>query len=572
MTATLCGPYNSAPDTPSAVFPDRLIRPLPKRRIRSRLSPELAEAILYPPAPPTTQLFYGAYSNSGEVSNNAKVYVQRNLYGYDHSADEDEHHPYEDGVESGEEDGPVVVRRGVGFQRSSLPPTDSKAANFSRHNLSTATKVASNAQDGYEAFENTNNKKKRKIPTSGGLGCHSTLSAEIASLSCGSGTSVSVEDGSGSGSCYGSGNPTSPGGSGVSGPGRGRYGRNASRVSGGRMPLASSHSPNTWPPGRPGMGRRDSAPPLSQEHFEPGKGSDQGIISAAIANAAALSSSAPHGQERVSLLEQSKKPPPAKTQFTFTCESDSSKGMAWQNHSYSLPDHHRSVTQPLGPPLPAHHQRKGFSTQGTQTSPNMAAQTNQQTHTTDQQGQGPQGPPQPRKPRRSARSLYALAARQRRIQQQYTNFHHPPALDDMWICEFCEYESIFGHPPEALIRQYEIKDRKERRRLAEKRRLLEKAKLKGRKGRKATKNAAKQAGVQQNAHPPATERPRQMARREGGIEDDYDEFEEHMPAPRVPQSNPPKQSLPPSSNPHARQQDGGQAGKVPAGGGRGRAG
>lgn len=69
----------------------------------------------------------------------------------------------------------------------------------------------------------------------------------------------------------------------------------------------------------------------------------------------------------------------------------------------------------------------------------------------------------------------------------------------MWICEFCEYEDLFGRPPEALIRQYEIKDRAERKRQEEKRRLLEKAKMKGRKGKKGTKgqkNAAAQ--VQQN--------------------------------------------------------------------------
>ena len=87
--------------------------------------------------------------------------------------------------------------------------------------------------------------------------------------------------------------------------------------------------------------------------------------------------------------------------------------------------------------------------------------------------------------------MYALAARQRRLQQEYSNLHHPPRPEDVWICEFCEYESIFGVQPQALIRQYEVKDRKERRRLAEKRRLLEKAKLKGRKGKKQSKNAAK---------------------------------------------------------------------------------
>ena len=98
-----------------------------------------------------------------------------------------------------------------------------------------------------------------------------------------------------------------------------------------------------------------------------------------------------------------------------------------------------------------------------------------------------------KKPRRRRGDVYALAARQRKLQQEYSNIQHPPAPEDIWICEFCEYESIFGQPPHALIRQYEIKDRKERRRLAEKRRLLEKAKLKGRKGKKQTKNAAKAA-------------------------------------------------------------------------------
>lgn len=75
------------------------------------------------------------------------------------------------------------------------------------------------------------------------------------------------------------------------------------------------------------------------------------------------------------------------------------------------------------------------------------------------------------------------------------------------MCEFCEYESIFGEPPRALIRQYEIKDAKERRRQAEKKRLLEKAKSKGRKARKGTKaskaNAAAAAAANTSA-PPAS--------------------------------------------------------------------
>lgn len=82
------------------------------------------------------------------------------------------------------------------------------------------------------------------------------------------------------------------------------------------------------------------------------------------------------------------------------------------------------------------------------------------------------------------------------MQQEYANFHNAP--NPAWICEFCEYEAIFGTPPMALIRQYEIKDRKERKRLAEKRRLLEKARMKGRKGKKASKKAQNHANNAQH--------------------------------------------------------------------------
>lgn len=141
------------------------------------------------------------------------------------------------------------------------------------------------------------------------------------------------------------------------------------------------------------------------------------------------------------------------------------------------------------PTAQAIHQSKDFATQGTQTSPNMATGSNHETP--PQAAANQQAQQQQKRPRRSLAKQLAMAARQRRLQQEYDNYHHPPAPEDTWICEFCEYEMIFGSPPEALIRQYEIKDRQERRRLAEKRRLLEKAKMKGRKGKKGTKNAAK---------------------------------------------------------------------------------
>ncbi|OJD23238.1 hypothetical protein ACJ73_05407 [Blastomyces percursus] len=585
MAATLSGTYTSAPDTPSPVFPDRLIRPLPKRPIRSRLSPEAAESILYPPAPPATQVFYGSYSGNGDVVNDAKVYVQQTNYGHEQSPDGSHTHPYDDGVDSGDEDGPVVVRRSGGYHRSSLSPAGESRQKYAKHLEDTPTKTTSSAPDGYDAFENTNNKKKRKIPTSGNPGNHSNLSADLMTMGISSngGSTASLDDGSGTGSYYGTGNPASPAGNGISGPGRGRYGRNAGRTVSGRTPLAA-HNPNAWLGGRSGTGRKEAAISLGQESIgEYPNHSDQGIISAAIANAAALSSSAPQGQDNTSLLDQTRKSSPTKTQFTFTCESDSSKGMAWQpQNSHSIQQQHRAGSQPLSAMAPG---QRGFSTQGTQTSPNMASQTNHQGQTQAQhpsQSAG-QNATQGKKSRRSPGSIYALAARQRRLQQQYANLHHPPNVDEIWICEFCEYESIFGRPPEALIRQYEIKDRKERRRLAEKRRLLEKAKMKGRKGKKATKNAAKAAaahaqqseaahqGYDRQHHPRGDHDPTGQGRvyDDNYIGDEYDDevsAQQAHAAPSVPPPSAVKQTVP-ASNQSKAPSGGTASGKGVAGGG-----
>jgi hypothetical protein len=164
--------------------------------------------------------------------------------------------------------------------------------------------------------------------------------------------------------------------------------------------------------------------------------------------------------------------------------------------------------------------------------------------------QGGEPPVVPKK-KRSPASIYALSARQRKIQQQYTNLHHPPSLEDIWICEFCEYESIFGRPPEALIRQYEMKDRKERKRLAEKKRLLEKAKMKGRKTKKATKNASKHNQSYQQGYDRASVD--HSSAGGSGLPDDeynleYDDEHSHIPpsAPASPTDL--KPPLPPDGN------------------------
>lgn len=96
-----------------------------------------------------------------------------------------------------------------------------------------------------------------------------------------------------------------------------------------------------------------------------------------------------------------------------------------------------------------------------------------------------------RRARRRLEKELASAARQRKLIAA-ENFHHnPPKIEDMWICEFCEYERIFGKPPRVLTRVYEIKDRRQRQEEAERKRLLEKAKAKSRKSKKSGKASNK---------------------------------------------------------------------------------
>ena len=106
-------------------------------------------------------------------------------------------------------------------------------------------------------------------------------------------------------------------------------------------------------------------------------------------------------------------------------------------------------------------------------------------------GASRQGGAFPKKSRRSAAKDYQIAARKRREETARQNAINPPKPEDQWVCEFCEYERIFGYPPVALIRQYEMKDRKLRQQEEERKRVWEKAKARSRKGKKGAKLPAK---------------------------------------------------------------------------------
>lgn len=269
-------PTTTSSDTTSPIYPDRPIRPLPKRPLRSRLSPEVADSIRYPPAPSSSSLFYPysqtTYQKAGvtvkrEVADIDKALIEAqksgnggSLNGYQFRGSE---------AESDDEDSVGVIRRLDDLQRQAITSKSTReytnGLNRSHDPPAQSTVSSNDSVDGYDSFENTNNKKKRKIPTSGSLGNHqSSLSAEMANMgispSQDNGGTLHTPDG-GVGQYYSTLNPaTSPNtsGTGISGAGRGRYGRTGRRDASGRSPLGvSTNASNAWQQGRFGGSRRD---------------------------------------------------------------------------------------------------------------------------------------------------------------------------------------------------------------------------------------------------------------------------------------------------------------------------
>ncbi|KAF9879438.1 hypothetical protein CkaCkLH20_02981 [Colletotrichum karsti] len=464
-----------SPESVSSLFPQRPIRPLPKRRLRERLSPEVADSIEYPPANHNSSpLFYypnivrdETPSRSGGLHG-----TRRGGGGYENSP--------RGNAGNGESDEEELALSSSKVVRRSHPEILNRATGLpsksdqSKHPNPQPPPSTTSSADGYESFENTNNKKKRKIPTAGDSalsGAHSL--ADMSSMGVSAATSPSIEHGdlagSASPSYYGGGSFVANN-QGISGPGRGRFGRSRN----GRSPLrALSDANNNWV----GRGAKIRPPQWATPNENPG------IISSAIANAEKLPS-AP-GQENVSLLQQhssSVKSSPTASQFTFTCDSPVPKPQ-WPG------------TDPTG----AHGLIPGYANKPKHS---MATQTSTEPAGTNAgasaaaPGKGGAQPGTKKKSRRRAEKELKMAAKHRRQEAQYRYRTDPPKPEDMWICEFCEYERIFGEPPYALIRQYEIKDQKARHKEKEQKRLLELAKTKGRKGKKPAKSPGKATSTQ----------------------------------------------------------------------------
>lgn len=227
------------------------------------------------------------------------------------------------------------------------------------------------------------------------------------------------------------------------------------------------------------------------------KAENTGIISTAIANAEKLPQ---HGQENMSLLHQqiSTKRSPASTQFTFTCDSQVPGSLAWpgSDRRAAIP-----AQQTPGRPGNENWQRGSQAAQPNHISPagSQATETVQKEGAA-KNGTNAQNQPAPaqKTSRRSAAKEYAAAAKARRRETLLYNRRHPPKPEEIWICHFCEYESIFGQPPEALVRQYEIADRKQRQLEQQRRAQWERMKKGKHKGKKHSKLPAKTSNSTQD--------------------------------------------------------------------------
>lgn len=287
LGATVGSTYPPAPstglmtDTTSPIYPGRPIRPRPKKSLRSRLSPEQADSILYPPAPPAPKPLLFPFNESSPYTNGQTenlppngraVRAERPLAGYK-GGNKNGYQIEGIDLESDEEDGISILRR---YQQQGHAATSAhrgfvnggaqtEIAKYPKPPTTQPTPSSADSVDGYDSFENTNNKKKRKIPTSGAAGSHqSSLSAEMAQMGISSPREIDSGQADADGGVsqyYGSGNSAIPAGStgtGISGAGRGRFGRSGARNSSGRSPLGvSTNGSNAATSARSVLQRRD---------------------------------------------------------------------------------------------------------------------------------------------------------------------------------------------------------------------------------------------------------------------------------------------------------------------------
>lgn len=215
-------------DTMSSLFPDRPIRPLPKRRLRERLSPEVAESIQYPPAPQALVPLFPYPYTLRDDEHDSNLSAARNR-----GSDSDPRPTRRHGARVNEDNDSMASRGHTGRDTSSSARSSrhQSKADGGRNGHAQLPLSSASSLDGYDAFENSNNKKKRKIPTAGDSALNGVLSLNDCTTA-NSTVEHTVEGNRDAAlpsatAAYGSGS-LGPTGQNVAGPGRGRYGRSRS--------------------------------------------------------------------------------------------------------------------------------------------------------------------------------------------------------------------------------------------------------------------------------------------------------------------------------------------------------
>jgi hypothetical protein len=225
-------------DTVSTLYPDRPIRPLPRRRLREKLSPEVADTIEYPPAPQgSTSLFYYPYDTKEEdyeLKSNVLREIAQSASGDPASRQADRLAAERQFLARSAADRLVRQQQKGGTEGSS------------RHLGAYTDSNDSSGFDGYDSLENANNKKKRKIPSAGEASLNGlrSLSEESSHGHTSDPATDLPGDGTGPTSTpYYVPNTFGSSSGGISGSGRGRLGR----LRNGRSPLrALSDGSSNW--------------------------------------------------------------------------------------------------------------------------------------------------------------------------------------------------------------------------------------------------------------------------------------------------------------------------------------
>lgn len=246
------------PPEPHSLFPDRPIRPLPKRRLRERLTPDVADAIPFPPAPGSgVPLFAYPWNTKDEPpvpGSEPPSFIGRE------TTPEATHEPFVPTAVSepkSQDETPLMrSRRAQGSRKfhdvpTPLPLRGTPRPGQLRQPSAPQPSSLPPSTDGYDSFENTNNKKKRKIPTAGEVILNGTHPLnDQATLGILSAAASVEEDGPesvavASAPYYQTAGPAISN-QGISGSSRGRY----ARVRNGRSPLRTLSDPNSLWPGR----------------------------------------------------------------------------------------------------------------------------------------------------------------------------------------------------------------------------------------------------------------------------------------------------------------------------------